>query len=417
MDANAVFGLISRGYVSKYQCLDTPFMRQLINLSQTNSSNATNPKMLNVVLKDKVNVRGEVALRGISAAEKSVIDICKLTPLVGENNERSLLDEVANFRLKSLGFTNVSKDFAKKHNYALFVDYMLSTCLCYVEVFGKNKVDKFLATRNRFIASEISGLGLEGTKDLASYLATYKANYEAQQLKVVKIVPRAKDFKLSKPRGYLDLKEDVKITPVFFMTSFIEGINEVMAHSIVKFTYIKDNKQSRDFLSTVSVPILSRAYGAEMTQNMISNIDVKYDRGYVKLPELGISKYDETGCRALNLTRITSIEIVKDFDTRYIDVDFSRIETVFYNTIERINDIKILKLIYADLTNKPLVANSLVEAKSAVISDVEGKVAIGTTTALRMLHDYMVRYKNIFNTYNDGKIQEFKATSFNLGVD
>lgn len=415
MDINQVYSLASGKFIEPICAIDNLFIRQLINLT---TESAKNLKVVSFILRDKAQNRGEIQQRGIHPSEKSVIDICKLTPLVGTYGSRTLKDEIAHYRAETLGFHAQDPSFAKNNAEMLMIDYVLSACLCYVEVFdGSAKVDKFFATRNRFIAGGITGLRPEETSKYTSYLQAFQTNYTNRQIKVLKLSVTKNGFRIVQPRSYLDFNNSVRVTPLFFMTSFVEGIMEILRQGIVRFKYIKDNLTEREFISTVNPEILLKYYDQEFVQMVLSNMGTTLHRGYIKLPELGISKYDATGVRALNVSRITSVEVITEFDTRFIDVDFDMILPTFKETLDQIKNPQILAMMHEDLVGKPPQTNHIAEIRNSLSLHVDGQYAIGTTTALRYLHIYMVQRPQIFTTYNGGKRREFSGygNNFNLG--
>lgn len=417
MDADQYYSLTSGRFWEEVYAVDNLFIRQLVNLS---IESAKNLKVVSFVFKDKVNNRGEIQQRGIKASEKSVIDICKLTPLVDRENHRTVLDEVATYRTKLLGFDYAGPNFAKEYADILMVDYLLSAALCYVEVFdSSHNVEKFFATRNRFIAGAIVGASDQETSKYQSYLQAYAANYQSRQLKVLKLNMNKKGFKIVQPRSFVDFNKSVKVTPLFLMTSFIKGLSDILSHNIVKFKYIKDNMTERELITTLSTEILLKYYDNEFVTKMMSGVDSVLTRGYIKLPELGISKYDNTGTRSLNISRITSVEIVDTFDSSFINVDFEMILPSFKDTVDRLNNPNILMMIHEDLTGTRAQVTNIFELKNAINSFVDGQYAIGTTTALRYMHKYMIQRPQIFNSYHGGIPMQYGEvkSNFNLGIE
>jgi hypothetical protein len=416
LDVNQVYSLTSGKFWEDVYAVDNPFIRQLVALS---TESAKQLKVLSFVFKDGANNRGEIQQKGIKAADKSVLDICKLTPLVGAYGSKNLLEEVAQFRAESLGFTQVGPTFAKDNADILMVDYLLSSCLCYVEVFDNTaNVEKYFATRNRFIAGGISGLQPEDTVKYNSYLQAYSVNYQTRQLKVLKLNANKSGFRIVQPKSFVDFTKSIKVTPLFLMTSFMDGVSEVLRTNIVRFKYLKDNLQERELLSTTNPEVLLSNYSQEFTQKMLTGMGSFLSRGYIRLPELGVSKYDATGVRALNLSRITSVDIVPTFDNRFINVDFDMILPAFKTTIERLNNPSVLGMLYEDLAGKPSVFTNIYELKSAIIAFIDSQYAIGTTTALRYIHTYMVQRANIFNSYHGGIPMQYGSigSTFDMGV-
>jgi hypothetical protein len=416
MDINQVYSLTSGNFLDEICTVDNLFIRQLANLS---SDGAKNLKVVSFVLKDKANKRGEIAKRNISPEDKSVIDICKLTPLVNGSESKNLLEEVAKYRSMTLNFDDVGPTFWKDNEEILMIDYLLSSCLCYVEIFDSTaNVEKFFATRNRFIAGGIAGLKAEDTAKYVSYLRAYSVNYQSKQLKVLKLSANKSGMKIVQPRSFIDFNRNIKITPLFIMTSFVQGLEDTLRNQIVKFKYIKDNMTEREFITTLSPEILLTNYEETFVQKMMSGVTSQLIRGYVRLPELGISKYDASGVRALNISRITSVEVVNDFDKTFIDVDFETILPAFKETINNMRDTRMLALIHEDLTGQLPQTTSSIELRSTLVAFVDGQYALGTTTALRYIHNYMMSRIQFFPLYKGGKPIQYGSigSSFNLGL-
>ena len=281
-----------------------------------------------------------------------------------------------------------------------------------------NNVDKFYATRNRFIAAGVANISENETSKYVNYLTPVLADYKMSSLRVLKLNRQKKGFKITQPRSAINFNKAVKVTPLFFISAFVQGITPIMKDNIVKFKYIKDNGQERELVTTLSKDIFAKYYGDEYAENVIKQCEMKIDRGYMKVPELGCSKYDETGLRALNLSRITNIEVVDTFDSSFIDVDFNSIIPTFKAVIEAIRNRDVIGMIYQTLMNESPNEKSLFEMRSEIMVFVDGRYAIGTTTFQKELHNYMVRYNMIFKGYNGkpNKLSLEMPDNFNLGI-
>ena len=55
----------------------------------------------------------------------------------------------------------------------------------------------------------------------------------------------------------------------------------------------------------------------------------KMHRGYIKIPELGSSIYDDTGVRSLNVARLLSIKQVESVSREFIHVDLNSVVSNF----------------------------------------------------------------------------------------
>lgn len=387
--------------------VENPFIRQLVHLS---SVQAKNLKLTTFVLKNALNNRGEIAQRGIHAQDKSVIDIAKLTPLVDRQNFRTLQEEIAYVRNWQLQLydTKDHPTWWRENQEMLVVDYLLASSLCLIEIFNPNsfEVQKFFATRNPLIAGTLAEKTPQETQKYLNYLQPISRSFELRQLKVLKITATKKGFRITQPRSVVDFNQPVKITPVFLMTSFMEGIRPILNQGVLKFRYLKDNLTEREFITTLNKDLLVRHYGEEFAEKMLNNVGVNIARGYVRLPEFGISRYDYTGVRALNLSRITEITLVQpeQVDLSFIDVDFDLILPNIKHGISNINNISILKMVYQELSGKePPKTDNLYELRHLLEDFIDSQHAIGTTTALRFMHKYMVARPKLFPKYNGGR--------------
>lgn len=413
------FDIRRAGYLEKLYALDNPFVRQLAVLA---TSSAKELKVLNVVTKNNLVNRGETALRGIAADAKSVIDICKLTSLTGHPQFKNLMEEIAYYRWCSLGFDTTPgyEEMWRKKAPLLMIDYLLSVCVCYVEVFETGiKVDKFFATRNRFLAGALAEMNMQDTVKWNNFLTPLMADYDANQLRMLKLNKTKEKFKVTQPRSGVDFNKSVKVTPIFLMTSFLEGITDILQEKILRITYIKDNLQERETFTSFNTPLLLQYYPQEFVQTMYSHCSNNLSRGYVQLPELGISKYDKTGVRALNISRITSIEIVDHFDTRFIDVDFDQILYTFKTTIDRLTDFGMLSFVYSSIVQDAPPSNvTITEMQTRITSFVDSQYALGTTTFLKQLHLFMLGCPQIFVGYTGKRVSYsgFQSSNFNLGI-
>lgn len=415
-----IYSLTEGKYIEQLNSVDNLFIRQLYALSV---NTAKSKKMLGIVTKNFLSNRGDIQNKDI--IDKSVLNVCNLSPLVDKENCKNIVEDIAKYRWGKLSF-DYSEDYWKEKSTLLFLDYILSSCLCYVEVFEKgssnksNMVDKFYATRNRFIAANVAKIDANETSKFVNYLTPVLSDYKIDSLRVLKLSRQKKGFKITQPRSAINFSKAVKVTPVFFINTFVQSLIPLLKDNIVKFKYIKDNGQERELVTTLSKDIFEKYYDKSYAENIITKCEMKMDRGYLKVPELGCSKYDDTGLRALNISRITSIDIVDTFDSSYIDVDFNSIIPTFKATIEAINNEEAIKLLYQMLLNKMPENKSVADLKSEIMVFVDGRFAIGTSTFQKELHKFMLKYHMVFKGYT-GKpnVATIKSqdNSFNLGFE
>lgn len=345
-------------------------------------------------------------------------NLVDLKNLQGVSN-KFVYQDIVDFRFEQLkkipDFASFGDSFKKENGNMLYIDYLLMLGVCYVEIIQSNtRVDKFFATRNRFLVEYLTGVQ---DSTLLGHLSLTPYDYMNKKLKIVKLSFNKKGVKVTKARNPLDFNLHVKVTPLFLMDALVKGIYDLLANHMIKFTYIKDNMTLRDLVSTMNAGIINQYYGSDYTQKVLNNTSKNLDRGYIRVPELGLSRYDETGVRALNITRLVGLEIIDHFDTSFIDVDFDLIHPYFTETILSLRNELYLKYVYENLTGNPAPNVSRVELQNLIISFIDNQVAIGTTSALRVLHKYMISKPQIFVGYSGKKsTQGFYKDNFNLGL-
>lgn len=415
---NDIYSLTSGKFLENLYAVDNMLIKQLATVSL---QEANNLRMVQFIQNNILSDKDEVGEKLKSGGNKSIINLCKLPALREGLGFKTLAEDIANYRVDMLSFDFIDGTFAKKHEELLVADYLLSACVCYVEVFdGSSKVQKFFATRNRYIAGGVSGLQPNETTKYINYLAPLKADYELANLRVLKLNLSKGQFKIVQPRSGLSFGTcNIRVTPLFLMMGFLNGVTPILKDSIVKFKYVKDNYVEREMVSTLSRKILLDYYGdADLIDKVLGRCETRIEYGFMRLPELGISRYDEMGVRSLNLSRITSIEVIESVDRRYIDVDFSKIMPYFKQVVESTMDINVLAMIYEDLNIPFEPSDDLLVLRELLLSNVDGRYAIGTNTFLRELHNIMVANEYIFKDYNGGlpkASDDYEVESFDLG--
>ena len=131
------------------------------------------------------------------------------------------------------------------------------------------------------------------------------------------------------------------------------------------------------------------------------------NRGYFKVPEVGLSRYDVTGVRSVDVARLLNIRIVESVDRFFIDVDVDSVVESFQMSIERKvgNHPEDLPLIYKDITGKEPEPNmTTTDFISALFNDVAAKDAIGTTKYRESLHMYMITHPQYFPDYTGMRV-------------
>lgn len=385
--------------------------------------------LLGIVENNTASKRGEVGKRGVKADDKSVVDICKLVPLVlqGVQGINTVTDEIAYYRACMLDIDTVmgSKGalWVEKAR-LLFLDYLLATSVCYIEVFKGGTVDKYFATRNIALVAEASGISPAEAMQYSSYLSTTVDSYKVNNLTVIKLVPQKNgSMKITKPRSPLTLNNTIKVTPIPLILNCCTTIQMGLQSSIMKFVYVKDNGQLREMYSTLDARLLGTLYtDGDVVKHYLASAKVVLNRGYMQIPELGISKYDATGCRALNLTRIVEAYIVPDVPTglkELVSVDLGIVSQEFIKYVEAISTdeallVHLYSLLYNGSANPAWTREQL---KEMILNWEKTNELLGSTTFLRELHKFMRSNPTIFSAYTGKPITSAKPTgSFDIGT-
>jgi hypothetical protein len=182
------------------------------------------------------------------------------------------------------------------------------------------------------------------------------------------------------------------------------------------------------------VDILKQVYSSEFISKIYANIDVagnkqgdmylptKIGRGYIKVPEVGLPRYDETGVRSLNLIRLLEIKPVTldEVDLSCVNVNLNTVQGSFVRGIEHLArvDKEELLTLYRKLTeDQTEITNGINEAVlvEKIKQFIDQRIIIFSTTYLRTLHKFMIENPQWFTVTSDTITTEIKS-SVNFGV-
>ncbi len=359
------------------------------------------------------------------------------------NSGVTIADEVAGYRsgiYKGTGiFLDTGNPLTKRY---LLYDYLMTIAMCYVEIpkyITKNGVsqksfDKFFCTRNPAIMA--AWMGCQPIEMQAKYsprVQLNQVNFADRTLKLVKLNATAKGNTIAVPRS-LYCSDDMACVPVFMLHAFMDGIKQVMENGVVEFNYLKDNGTERKLVSTLNSDILMDFYSdTAFVGTMLALCDIdtvdqggmklgsKMNRGYVKIPELGASRYDGTGVRSLNIARLLSAKLIEpsDVDKTYIDVDLNSVVQSFNDGVEYMlthgqgGD---LAHVYVSLSGEPCPVEGDAAVVGVLESYVSGRSTVLSTTFHRSLHMFMVSHPEWFPLYTGKPVSGVVKTDTNLGV-
>ena len=406
------------------------------------------------------NIANKVGNVSLSECYGGIRSINEFGPML-DATKPNLYTEITDMRYLQHGGTNVLELTSLMRD-TLFIDYLLKSCICYVESFKGTMPTKFYATRNIDLLKYYTTLdksdrfALPINKDLNSSDVYNKASMLCQPLslsdirngtiKFLKIESKKKGFTLVEPRTVCFVETaNLRVTPLFFMSYFADFLFNALENELLKVTYLKDNLQERTVTSTLNLDILTQVFEGNrdkaLTVKGYANRN-NITRGYMTLPELLLSETDETGCRAISF-RVCKIEKVDPatFYNPYLHIDLEGVKVQFENFVEIYSsNADMLKYIYLAIqqymgTLKPrnsskeelerikaeqstFVKNlsdcSGADVKASILSWLGTCMLLNKTETSRNLHCLMINNPMLFPRYT-GRI--FQTTSLTNGVD
>lgn len=384
-------------------CVNNEFANKLLNL-------AMNTYMQNVILTVET---------GAKKKSKHKYNIATMPAIENPNVFNTLKSEIAVYRSQHCG-TAFSTFFNVSDNEdILFMDYMLSMCLCYVEIdnvsYNPNvaysqRVDKFFATRNISIIKALCKIDDKKEQKAKNYLHTLEDEYKNGDLRLLKVNETKNGYTMSQPRATMHIGKNARIMPIFLIQTLSSYIMSQLKQGIMEFTYSKDDKTQRVLNSTLNPLIYIQYYkDQERCKEVFGNVSAKYTRGYIKIPELGLSRYDSTGVRSLNLMRIEKMQRVDEVDKSFIDVDINNIIPSFKEALNMLYANKKIAALY-----KVIYKTDKDVDNAAAYNDLQAWVdmqyTVGSTGFLRSLHTFMLNNKAYFPKYTGNK--ESKSSSY-----
>ena len=367
----------------------------------------------------------------IYAQNSKQIDFATFKGIV--NPDQFITDEIANIRRNLL--PNASTKY-------LFIDYLLSASICYVEIpkfitkdgIPTHSYDKFLCTRNPAIIRQWLGKSIEDTwTKYARSLIIEPEDLALEEIPIVKLNTTGKGNTVTVPRKALKIDKLVCI-PLYMINSFCEGLKTRLNSELLEFTYLKDNDTERKLVTTLNLNILKQVYSNEFISKIFMNVDIsgnkqgdmylptKIGRGYIKVPEVGLPRFDDTGVRSLNLIRLLEIKPVTldDVDLSCVNVNLNTVQGSFVRGIEHLTSVNKEELLalYRKLTEDQTELTG--EIQAAVLVEkikkfIDQRIIIFSTTYLRALHKFMIENPQWFTETSDVITTEIKSSA-NFGV-
>lgn len=223
--------------------------------------------------------------------------------------------------------------------------YMLMNFLCYIEVpttsfksdtgSFKNTFKKMIVTSNVDVMAQ--WLGVDVDKLPCKYSdRVFSINMDDGEdfLPYVKLTESKEGVrKISVPRMDIDVSErGTRVVPLFMLKSGVDALYSKMKEGIIKVSFLKDGSQLRDIFTTVDFSKVREIYGSGSFYDDSINesyngdfLENKYlSKGYIKIPEIGGSKYDGP-TRSMSYSRIVDIKYNEEPDLSFINIDLNTV--------------------------------------------------------------------------------------------
>lgn len=190
----------------------------------------------------------------------------------------------------------------------------------------------------------------------------------------------------------------IHIAPICLLTETLKDV--LCRDGITRYEYMKDNGDTRTLDTTLDRTILIKHYTSERADEMLNStsvsLDTLFNKGYIRVVELGASKYD-SGVRALNLAKINTYKQIEDSDVdyRFIDVDFGGLQDTFHYYMERIVSPEALLKYVKDFIPE-INSDNLAYLRQELFAKVDTNITYGSTQYLRFLYLYMLDHPEVF---------------------
>lgn len=224
--------------------------------------------------------------------------------------------------------------------------YMLRNYLCYIEVptmayrtdtgARKSTFNKVLATSNLNVVAEWLGVSVDELPEkYRTRLYTVDINDGEDSFPYVKLseTPKSGVRRGICPKKDIDLSESgTRVIPLFMLNSGVDSLYSKMKEDIVKVSFMKDGGQIRDMFTSTNLKKIEEIYGkGDFLDGCIFSSyegifleNPNLSRGYIRVPEIGGSRYDNP-VRSINYARIISIEYGAEPNLAFINIDLSTV--------------------------------------------------------------------------------------------
>ena len=305
--------------------------------------------------------------------------------------------------IKDIALEEMQKWYPQATEAWAYLNFLLKSSVCYVEYLDmhgrKNKMClcaniNILKACTEYKDGQLT-FKLSDPNSLRKFSAVdvnAKVNYSVTGLKINK-------------KLYTSLKlpiflkgTQIHIAPICLLTETLKDV--LRRDGITRYEYMKDNGDTRTIDTTLDRTVLIKHYTSERADEMLNStsasLDTLFNKGYIRVVELGASKYD-SGVRALNLAKINTYKQIEDSDVdyRFIDVDFGGLQDTFHYYMERIVSPEVLLKYVKDFIPE-INSDNLAYLRQELFAKVDTNITYGSTQYLRFLYLYMLDHPEVF---------------------
>ena len=305
--------------------------------------------------------------------------------------------------IKDMALEEMQKWYPQATEAWAYLNFLLKSSVCYVEYLDmhgrKNKMClcaniNILKACTEYKDGQLT-FKLSDPNSLRKFSAVdvnAKVNYSVTGLKINK-------------KLYTSLKlpiflkgTQIHIAPICLLTETLRDV--LRRDGITRYEYMKDNGDTRTLDTTLDRTVLIKHYTSERADEMLNStsasLDTLFNKGYIRVVELGASKYD-SGVRALNLAKINTYKQIEDSDVdyRFIDVDFGGLQDTFHYYMERIVSPEVLLKYVKDFIPE-INSDNLAYLRQELFAKVDTNITYGSTQYLRFLYLYMLDHPEVF---------------------
>lgn len=298
---------------------------------------------------------------------------------------------------------------------------LLENYLCYVE-FPRyqykdgvkiRRMQKYLLTTNPNIAEEF--MGYMDEKWISHLEVPETEEFEVNYLRFE--VTRDGTPKVVKPRTKLSLADkDFRILPWPVLRAEIDYIVKTSRDTPLRVMFEKDDGTERTLDTSLNDELLKEVYGIDYNTHRLceEGAYTNVTRGYIRMPELGSSKYDETMARSINLARVIKTSTSFLIDLRFTEVDLGGVTSEFEGFCLENREHKNWSMDVYLRMKEAQILKPLASAPSSLdlINMVDQMSAVLSTTFNRQLAGFMLDNQDLFPGYDGSPRDRFTGSTF-----